>query len=115
MTLPVVVPPARVARRARRLPMLNVVMALASLGPLDSSGRFTVADAFCLGRVHATPCQHVPQDRAKGGKANQAVHENLAEDGKQHLYRTFYSPLRLPEIEAPAIACGDSKSGESQG
>ena len=81
MALPVIVTPARVARRVGLLPMLNAVMALTIVGPFGGSGRFTVADAIRLGMVHATPCQHVPQDRAKRGNANQAVHESLAEDG----------------------------------
>ena len=57
--------------------VLIAMVTITSMHRLDDRGRFTWAERIRVRMVHATPCQHVPQDGAKCENADQAVHGNL--------------------------------------
>ena len=112
ITLPVIVVLVRVAGRVV-LPMvlivlsmvlivlsmvLIVVVTITSRCSLDGLGGLKIADGIRVDMVHATPCQHVPQDGAKRGYADQAVHESLGIEKDRRFHRTRCSNLRRARI-----------------
>jgi hypothetical protein len=75
--------------------VLIVMVTIAIMHLLDGRGGITTADGTRVRMVHATPCQHVPQDGAKRGSADQAVHRTLGLEKDRRFHGTRCSNLRL--------------------
>jgi hypothetical protein len=102
-----IVVPMRIARRVLLSMVLVVlvvvlvvlvliaVVTIASMHLFDGRGGLTTADGTRVRMVHATPCQHVPQDGAKRGSADQAVHRTLGLEKDRRFHGTRCSNLRL--------------------